>query len=158
MRALHRGVALVLGLVLVLAVGGCGEVERIDLQVRPRQDDFTNDVHGLLLQAGCSRGGGCHAILGAGSLIILEATDEVSLLESYESVTALIDRETATESRLLYYVSTGDERAEHFPPDCWKPGDCVYRKIAAWIGWDGADQPRPGEIDCDVAADPLECQ
>lgn len=145
-------------LIPVLVFVGCGEVERIDLQVRPRQDDYSDVVHGLLLEAGCARGGGCHAILGAGSLLIAEDTGEASLLESYQSVTALIDRDTATESRLLYYVTTGDARAEHFPPDCWKPADCVYRKIAAWIGWDGADQPRPQEVDCEVAEDPLECR
>ncbi len=115
-------------------------------------------MHGLLLEAGCTRGGRCHALEGAGALRIFEQSDEAALLASYQSVTGLIDREDAAGSRLLYYVLEGDPRNAHPTAPCWAVGECAYRKVLAWIEWEGAGQPRPQEIDCDVTEDPLPCR
>lgn len=149
------GVASVLALALL--VTGCGEIQRIDVEVRPRQDDFAAEIQPALIEAGCSRGPACHESEGAGALIVLVEDDDDSLLRSYESSTSLIDRDSSADSRLLYYVAEGDPRAEHFPMDCWTTDDCVYRKLLAWIDWDG-EGPRPQELDCNVADDPLPCR
>ncbi len=141
----------------VLCLSGCGEVSRLDLAVRPRQDDFAEVVQPALLAAGCGRSLACHGGVGGGELTIKKETDPDSIQESYLSTVGFVKLDDVSGSKLLYYVEEGDERAIHRPTDCWTADDCAYRKIAAWVEWGGVSEVRPQEVDC-VVEDDLPCR
>ncbi|MCB9546617.1 MAG: hypothetical protein H6706_12285 [Myxococcales bacterium] len=137
-------------LFLLVALAGCGEIERADLAVRPRQDDFAEEIQPLLLSLGCSPAGGCHDI-GQGDVTIKVATDGAALEASYLSVKARIDREDPAQSRILQSVLAENTASQHFPPGCIRQDGCAWQKLVAWIAWDADADPRPQDVACDPA-------
>ncbi len=132
---------------LLLLLFGCGEVERVELTVRPRQDDFREVVRPLLLQVGCT-GEVCHGIKGGGGGLFLPTTeDEAAVQEAYLFTKLFLDTEAAEESKFLSYCVCG---GGHRPACFSDPESCAYRKLVAWIGWQGEGDPRPQDVDCEI--------
>ncbi|MEZ4469423.1 MAG: hypothetical protein R3F60_01205 [bacterium] len=137
---------------VTLCLLGCGEIERADLTVRPRQDDFADEIQPLLLSLGCSPQGGCHDI-GQGDVTIKVAVDGASLEASYLSVKSRIDREAPAQSRILLSVLAENTASQHFPAGCIHLDGCAYQKLTAWITWDADTDPRPQDVACDASAE-----
>lgn len=135
-------------------LAGCGEIERLDLTVRPRQDDFEAQVQPLLQQLGCSRNGRCHTVALA-DLQIHEDPTPAQLQENFQSVKARLDLENPEASDLVSILVQGAEKRHPPPPQfCFVSTDsCAYRKIVAWIAWQGPSDPRPQDIDCDPSGE-----
>ncbi len=139
-----------------LAGVGCGEIERLELAVRPDPGDFAEAVQPVLVSAGCGKSPRCHGETG-GELLIKAETDADSLQTSFQSVVGFVDLDAPDESALLEYVRTQEPPTGHRPRNCWTPETCAWRKIAAWIAWSGPGDERPQDIDCEVAEDELPC-
>lgn len=134
---------------LVFFCQACGEIERAELTVRPRQDDFASDIQPLLIGLGCGTAGGCHDV-GLGDLLIRNETAADALDSSYLSVKRQLDRESPESSRLIQSVLAENPVAQHNPPACIQRDGCAYRKLVAWIAWDQEGDPRPSTIECDA--------
>ncbi len=131
-------------------LAACGEVERLDLAVRPRQDDFETQIQPLLVQVGCSRDGVCHTT-PQGELRLVEQPDADDLQDDYLGVKAKIDLDDPDASVLLTYLLApeGGHR-----PQCWASTEsCAYRKLRAWIAWSADGDPRPQDVACDTSAE-----
>ena len=132
---------------------GCGEIERADLVVRPRKDDFAAEIQPIFERLGCSAGTLCHSV-PQGDLKLVVSPGAAALDDNYLSAKGKIDLDTPAGSPLLADLLPKDASpgATHVTV-CWKsPESCAYRKISAWIAWDAAEDPRPQDIACDVEA------
>ncbi|MEZ4463343.1 MAG: hypothetical protein R3F43_02185 [bacterium] len=103
---------------------GCGEIERADLAVRPRQDDFADEIQPLLLSLGCSRRVAATTSARATSPSRWPSTARPQT--SYLSVKSRIDRE-APASRILLSVLAENTASQHFPAGCIHLDGCAYR-------------------------------
>jgi hypothetical protein len=130
---------------------GCGEIERADLVVRPRKDDYASQIQPIFERLGCSAGTLCHSG-PQGDLMLVESPGAAALDENYLATKAKIDLDQPTGSPLI-----ADLLPKSIAPGathvtvCWKSTEsCAYRKINAWIAWDGAEDLRPQDIACEV--------
>lgn len=146
----HRPLLPLIALLPLLVA--CGEVERVELTVRPRQDDFERHVQPLLEHLGCSRGGGCHA-LPLGELQILVEPDPDELQANYLSVKAKLNLDDPPASPILAKLLAGSPEGTHRPLCFASAKACAYRKLLAWIAWTGAGDPRPQDIACDYSGE-----
>lgn len=131
---------------------GCGEIETLALSERPSRADFDEVVHPLLIEMGCSRNGRCHTIV-SGELRLDPVRTPATLDQDFLLVQGFIDLDEPAASPLLTTVLQGTD-STHRPPFCFRSTqDCAYRKVLAWIAWSGPDDPRPQDIDCDLAGE-----
>ena len=147
-----RGAAL--ALLLGAASSGCGEVERADLVVLPRKDDYVTEIQPLFATMGCSAGTRCHSVPQGNLRIIVTEPNAAELEENYQSAKGKSDLRAPDASPLIadLLFSEANPQADHNPA-CWKSREsCAYRKLRAWIAWSGDDDPRPREIDCQLGA------
>jgi hypothetical protein len=61
---------------------GCGEIERADLVVRPRKDDYASQIQPIFERLGCSAGTLCHSG-PQGDLMLVESPGAAALDENY---------------------------------------------------------------------------
>lgn len=136
---------------MLVVIAACGEVERLDLTVRPRQDDFESAIQPLVEAAGCSRDGVCHTA-PVGELALVVDPGAGALQENYLGLKSKVDLDDPGASRVLTYLLApeGGHR-----PACWaSTQSCGYRKLLAWIEWTENGDLRPQDVPCDVAAEP----
>lgn len=143
-----RLVAVVLG---ALAVSACGEVERATLVVRPRKDDYGSQIQPIFERLGCSAGTICHSN-AQGDLRLVDGPGAADLDENYLQVKAKSDLDAPDRSPLLEsLLPTAEAPSATHVTVCWKTREsCAYRKIAAWMAWSSATDPRPQDIPCEV--------
>jgi hypothetical protein len=135
---------------LLLLLAGCGEVETLELAVRPRQDDFGAQIQPLLEHMGCNRAGGCHT-QPVGELQIVASPDGDQLQSNYLGVKSKVSLEDPEKSPILTDLLGPDGPHR---PHCWaSTQSCGYRKLLAWISWTQASDPRPQDVACDLAAE-----
>lgn len=138
---------------LLCASSACGEIERAELIVRPRKDDFAAEIQPIFERLGCSAGTLCHSG-PQGDLKLVVSPGAAELDDNYLAAKGKVELNAPLGSPLLAdllpkSVAPG---ATHVTV-CWKStGSCAYRKVLAWISWDGAEDPRPQDIDCEVEA------
>lgn len=138
---------------LALAVSACGEIERADLVVRPRKDDYAREIQPIFERLGCSAGAACHSA-PQGDLLLTASPNAAALDENYLSAKAKCDFDAPAASPLIADLLPADvEPTATHVTVCFKSMDsCAYRKILAWIAWSGAGDPRPQDIACEVEA------
>lgn len=137
----------------VAAAAGCGEIERADLVVRPRKDDYAAEIQPIFERLGCSAGTLCHSG-PQGDLMLVDSPGPAALDDNYLAAKAKIDLDAPAESALIADLlpKSVAPAATHVTV-CWKSVDsCAYRKLLAWITWDSAEDPRPQDLDCTVEA------
>lgn len=129
---------------------GCGEVENLVLPIRPSQEDFPA-AQAALRDVGCSgRGSGCHTAL-TGDLQISPEPKSPAVLESeYGQTKRFINLNDPASSLLLRVALRDAPEAEGHTICFTDEDDCAYRKVVAWIGANGPDDPGPDDIDCVV--------
>ena len=134
----------------VAILWGCGEVEQLQVAVRPSKKDFVEVVQPLLEQMSCSKEGGCHTA-GVGDFKFIEQPDSTQVQANYLSVKGKIDPESPEKSDLTYLLFAGNPNAKHWPT-CFAVNSCVKQKLEAWIE-DKEGGPRPGDVDCKPAGE-----
>ena len=141
------------GLLLAGATTACGEIERAELIVRPRKDDFAAEIQPIFERLGCSAGTLCHSG-PQGDLKLVVSPGAAALDDNYLAAKGKVDLNAPLNSPLI-----ADLLPKTFAPGathvtvCWKSTEsCAFRKLLAWISWDGAEDPRPQDIDCEVEA------
>lgn len=132
----------------------CGGEVTYELAVRPRQDDFAEQIQPIFNHLGCSPGGGCHAT-GVGELFLVESPDAAQIDRAYQSVRSKLDLERPERSVLVaVLLSTDLNPAATHDPVCFTRLDgCAYRKLLAWIAWEKPGDPRPQDVACDYSGD-----
>lgn len=143
-----------LAALLLVSAAACGEVERAELVVLPRKDDFVTEIQPVFERLGCSAGTRCHSEPQGNLKIVVAEPTAADLEENYQSAKGKTDRQSPDESALLadLLASEANPDADHNPA-CWKTEmSCAYRKIRAWIAWETVDDPRPGDLGCEVTA------
>ena len=129
----------------------CGEVERFDVAVRPRLDDFESHVRPMLLEVGCSRNGRCHTQL-VGDVQLTDALDAAQVQAEYEGLKAVVDLDAPGQGKALTLLLKGHPAPTHRPAYCFESvNSCAYRKLLAWVAWAEADDLRPGQVACDYS-------
>lgn len=135
-----------------LALVGCGEIRTLELDVRPRYDDYERSIQPLLEETGCSAPGECHTI-PQGELQVTLSPTPAEMVGNYLSVKARLNSKVPERSRILIAPLAGNADLRH--PTCYASSDdCAYRKLIAWIRWDGAADPRPDEVGCALPTTP----
>lgn len=148
----RRRLTRVWALALSLSGLGCGEVQVERLVVRPSFDDYRDEVQPLLVAVGCSLGAGCHQTEFRGEVRVIPEPNADELYRDYQALKALSNLGAPDDSVLLKRLLVGEPGATH-QPLCFKSvDDCAYRKLRAWIAWDG-EGPRPQDVDCDYSAE-----
>jgi hypothetical protein len=133
-------------------VAGCGEIDVERLVVRPSFEDYQNNVQPMLIALGCSLGAGCHLTDFRGEVRIVAEPNTDELYRDYQSLKALSNLASPDQSILLKRLLVGEPSATH-QPLCFKAvDDCGYRKLRAWIAWDGTG-PRPQDVACSYDAE-----
>lgn len=138
-------------LFLACAATACGEIERAELVVRPRKDDFAAEIQPIFERLGCSAGTLCHSG-PQGDLKLVVSPGAAALDDNYLASKAKLDLNAPADSPLIAdLLPKGVAPGATHVTVCWKsPESCAYRKLLAWISWDAAEDPRPQDIDCEV--------
>ncbi|MCB9524978.1 MAG: hypothetical protein H6702_16590 [Myxococcales bacterium] len=137
---------------LVVAAPGCGgEVDVTRFVVRPALEDYRTHIQPMLVAMQCSAAP-CHGTTFVGEVRITAEPDDEALYRDYQSIKALTNPQDPDASVLLSRLLNGAAGASHVPLCFQSTDDCTYRKLVAWIGWDG-DGPGPGDIECDYTGE-----
>lgn len=137
---------------VALILGGCGEVTELELSVRPSQTDFEAEIQPLFVQLGCSQAGLCHTV-SQGDFLFVEMPDADDVQANYLEVKKHINLGNPASSTLLAELLAANPDAEHNPRCFGDAQSCAYRKVLAWIAWEGEGSPRPQDIDCSPAGE-----
>ncbi len=129
-------------------VGCGGEVEVERLIVRPSLEDYQRHIQPLLVSMQCSLPS-CHGTTFVGEVRVTAEPDNEAIYRDYQALKAVVDLNDPEASVLTARLLVGAAGATHVPLCFKSTEDCSYRKLIAWIAWDG-EGPGPGDLACDA--------
>ena len=132
---------------LTLAAYGCGQVETLQLSIRPNQADFPL-VKEALITVGCSRSG-CHLVLTGDFKLDPNDNSPGNLDEEYQLAKAFVDLDNPDASLLVRVALEGDPEADMHRVCFETAMACAYRKVDAWIRAESPESPNIGDVDCE---------
>jgi hypothetical protein len=130
---------------LVLSMLACsGQVDEINLNIRPNQEQFEQAIYPMLLSLNCELDDGstttcvsCHSQGEHGYLLV-----ENAVTPSFFSIQKQIDLVNTAQSNILIQAGRDTHPVTH--PVCYDSvQSCSYQKLLKWISW------QEGEIDYD---------
>ena len=142
---------LVLTCLLTVASHGCGQVETLELAIRPSQADFPL-VKEALVTVGCSRPG-CHLTLTGDFKLDPNDNSPANLDAEYQLAKAFVDLDNPDASVLVRVALEGDPNAETHRICFQTEMACAYQKVDAWIRAELPDSPNIGDVNCEPVMD-----
>lgn len=132
---------------IIFAVLACGRAEEIVIPQRPDRAQFAT-IRDTFIKVGCSQNGqGCHSVL-VGDFKVGKPDDAPAAVESEFLLTkALIDLDEP-ENSLLIRSALRDDPLALGHPICFLETSCAYKRIVAWVSYDGPNDPTPDD-ECD---------
>lgn len=129
---------------IILMLIACGRAEEIVIPQRPDRAQFES-IRDTFIKVGCSQNGqGCHSVL-VGDFKVGTPTDGAAEVESEFLLTkALIDLDEPQNS-LLVRSALRDDPLALGHPICFEEQTCAYRRIVAWAGYEGPNDPTPDD-------------
>jgi hypothetical protein len=139
---------------LLLWLSACGQAEEIVLPQKPDRVIFA-DVRSSLIRLGCSaNGGGCHAVLVGDFKLGTPDSSPGDTADELQLIKGIVDLESPENSLILRVALRGDPLALGHPICFDTETSCAYRRVIAWLSYDGEGDETPDEV-C-KAADVIE--
>ena len=130
---------------IILAVLACGQAEEIVIPQRPDRAQFET-IRETFIKVGCSQNGqGCHAVLVGDFKVGTPADGPAAVENEFFLTKALIDL-NEPENSLLIRSALKDDPLALGHPICFLETSCAYKRVVAWVGFEGPADPTPTDV------------
>ena len=133
-------------LVIICILSGCGEVTKLQLEIRPSQAEYP-EAKAVFVTVGCSRGG-CHLTTTGDFKVDPDDNSPVNLDVEYQMAKLFVNLEQPDDSILVRVALKGDEAAATHKLCFENENACGYRKVDAWLRAKNGEDTSIGDVDC----------
>lgn len=132
-------------ILLLMWLLACGRAEEIVLPQKPDRALFS-DVRNSLIRLGCSaNGGGCHAVLVGDFKLGTPDSNLAETEREFQLTKSIVDLESPGNSTLLRVALRNDPLSLGHPICFDAEVSCAYRRVIAWLSYDGEGDETPDE-------------